>query len=171
MRIARKKAASTAMNLIYRYPEKPELLQQLSRLVREEMRHFEQVLTLIEQRGEVFKTLTPPGYASRLYKQIRTYEPVRLVDTMIVCAIIEARSCERFAAMVPHLSGDLKTFYQGLINAEARHFVLYLDFAKRYAIEPIESRLAFFVAHETALIQAPEAVFRLHGGIPLEVTV
>jgi tRNA 2-(methylsulfanyl)-N6-isopentenyladenosine37 hydroxylase len=164
-----KKAASTAMNLIYRYPEKPELIQQLSRLVREEMRHFEQVLALIAQRKEVFYTLTPPTYAASLYKKIRTYEPVRLVDTLIVCALIEARSCERFAALASYLSGDLKQFYQGLVNAEARHFMLYLDFAKQYAKGSIDDRIAFFVSYETSLIQAAEGVFRLHSGVPIAV--
>ena len=118
----------------------------------------------------MFYTLTPPTYAASLYKKIRTYEPLRLIDTLIVCALIEARSCERFAALVPYLSGDLKQFYQGLVNAEARHFMLYLDFAKQYAKEPMDDRIAFFVCYEASLIQATEGVFRLHSGVPIAVT-
>lgn len=166
-----KKAASTAMNLIYRYPEKIEFVQQLSRLVREEMRHFEQVLAIIQRRGITFATLTPPNYAGRLYKKIRTYEPVRFVDAMIVCALIEARSCERFAAMAPYLDDELQRFYKGLVHAEARHFMLYLNFARQYSDGSIDERIDYFVQYEAGLIQASASVFRLHSGVPEVISV
>ena len=116
-----KKAASTAVNLIYRYIDKFDVMTRMSKLAREELRHFEQVLTLMKKRGLVFAAVTPSRYAGSLHQHVRTHEPKRLVDAMIVGAIIEARSCERFAAVAPHLDGELKKFYESLLKSESRH--------------------------------------------------
>ena len=108
------------MNLIYRYIDRSELLHKLSRLAREELRHFEQVLTIMEQRGIEYAAVSPSRYASALRRDIRSHEPGRLVDTLIVGAVIEARSCERFAALAPVLPLAAKirgTPLQGLLEA------------------------------------------------------
>ena len=111
-----KKAASTALNLMYRYTDNFDLLNKMSRLAREELRHFEQVVAIMKKRGITYDFLTASDYAGSLMKQVRKTEPGKLIDTLIVGAIIEARSCERFAALAPHLDEDLKKFYLSLLK-------------------------------------------------------
>ena len=88
-----KKAAGTALNLIYKYVDHPDLLQRLSKLAREELRHFEQVHRLMRERGISYHHLSPARYAGALRKSVRQGEPERLVDILVVGAIVEARSC------------------------------------------------------------------------------
>jgi len=159
-----KKAAGTALNLLYRYVDWPELLHRMSRLAREELRHFEQVLSIMQKRGIKYVQITPARYAGGLHKFARTHEPARLIDTLIIGALIEARSCERFARLAPMLDDKLQEFYVGLLNSEARHFQAYLDLAKLYSIEPIDERVAFFAEKERELIEAPDTEFRFHSG-------
>ena len=109
-----KKAASTALSLMYRYVDNTDLLNRMSRLAREELRHFEQVLAIMKKRGVSYGHLSPARYAAGLRQEVRTEDPGRLVDVLIVGAIIEARSCERFAALAPHLDATLSDFYTGL---------------------------------------------------------
>lgn len=161
-----KKAASTALNLMYRYVEHPALLQQLSRLAREELRHFEQVLDVMKDRGVVYEQISSARYAGELRKDVRTYEPARLVDVLIVSAIVEARSCERFSRLVTVLDGELAEFYQSLLKSEARHFKVYLDFARQVADEPIEARVEHFLNLDQNLITGPDSDFRFHSGVP-----
>ncbi len=96
-----KKAASTAMNLMFRYSFFTDLQVKLAQLVREEMLHYEQVLELMSKRGLELKSLSAGRYAGVLRKEIRTYEPEALIDVMIIGAFVEARSCERFYALAP----------------------------------------------------------------------
>ncbi len=159
-----KKAASTALNLLYRYIDYPELLNKLSRLAREELRHFEQVLAIMRKRDIVYTHVSPSRYASSLREGVATYEPNKLVDILIVGAYIEARSCERFAKLAPLLDGELKTFYLSLLKSEARHFKDYLLLAKRYANEDIEHRIQYFGEKEAELIVATDTEFRFHSG-------
>ena len=162
-----KKAASTALGMLYRYVDRPELLQRLSRLAREELRHFEQVHTVMEARGIRYRHLAAGRYAGGLVALVRSEEPQRLVDALLVGAIVEARSCERFAGLVDVLPRDLAGLYAGLLASEARHFGHYLDLARRYADEPVEARLDGLLAVESALVTAPDTEFRFHSG-PLE---
>ena len=159
-----KKAASSALNLIYRYSYRPELLHKMSRLAREELRHFEQVLAIIQARGIVFRPLDPSNYAKHLHQHIRTSEPGRLIDSLIIGAFIEARSCERFARLVPHLDDELAKFYQRLLASEARHFQDYLSLARQYSDEVIDDRVKYFAELEAALIVADSSEFRFHSG-------
>ena len=161
-----KKAASTALSLMYRYVDYPKLLQSLSRLAREELRHFEQVLKLLQQRNIAYIHLEPCAYAKRLRENCHTYEPKRLIDLLIISAIIEARSCERFAALIKYLPNDLAEFYATLVQAEARHFEIYLNLIKLITQEPVEDRIQYFIQLENQLILQPEANFRFHSGIP-----
>lgn len=161
-----KKAASTALNLMFRYVERGDLLRMLSQLAREELLHFEQVLAMMAKRQVAYCHLTPSPYASELRKHVRTFEPARLVDILIVGALIEARSCERFAALAPLVDVELGRYYRYLLKSESRHFEDYLHLAKQYAQEDISERIAFFVAREAEIIQGPAAEFRFHSGVP-----
>ncbi len=159
-----KKAASTAMNLLYRYVEHPELLDKMSRLAREELRHFEQVVAIMQERGIKYKQIAAARYAGELSKLIRTFEPARLVDTLIMGAIIEARSCERFAKIAPELDQSLQTFYTSLLKSESRHFRDYLALAQNASSEPIDDRVRVFLEKEKQLIQDEDTTFRFHSG-------
>src|SRR5690606_34317742 len=140
-----KKAASTAINLIYRYVENFDLLNKMSRLAREELRHFEQVIGFMQKRGIPYEQIPAARYAAELRKPVRTHEPAKLVDTLIVGAIIEARSCERFAKLAPHLDEELANFYNSLLKSEARHFKDYLNLASEAAGKNIDERVQFFL--------------------------
>lgn len=161
-----KKAASTAINLMFKYADKNELLTMLSQLAREELLHFEQVLKIMNERGVTFGHLVPSDYAGKLRQHVRTYEPARLVDILIVGGIIEARSCERFAALAPHVDEGLGRYYRYLLKSEARHFEDYLHLARLYADEDISERVSFFLGVEKELVEGTSAEFRFHSGVP-----
>jgi len=105
------KAASTALGFIYRYPERAELAHRMSRLAREELRHFEQVRKILAEMSVPFDHVSASRYAGTLRREVRNKEPERLLDMLLVGALIEARSCERFAVLVPHLPDDIGRFY------------------------------------------------------------
>jgi tRNA 2-(methylsulfanyl)-N6-isopentenyladenosine37 hydroxylase len=162
-----KKAASTALNLMYRYVEHPALLDRLSRLAREELRHFEQVIAIMRRRGVGYPQLSAARYAGELRGAVRTHEPGRLVDTLLVGAIIEARSCERFAALVPVLDGELAAFYGSLLRSESRHFTDYLRLAEQLGSKAeVARRLPVLLERERVLIESPDREFRFHSGVP-----
>jgi tRNA-(ms[2]io[6]A)-hydroxylase len=162
-----KKAASTALNLMYRYVDNFKLLNKLSRLAREELRHFEQVIAIMKARGVAYSQLTASRYAGLLRQQARTHEPARLVDTLLIGAIIEARSCERFAVLAPALDDELAGFYRSLLQSEARHFSDYLKLAQEIAsTQEIADRLTLLLEYEKSLIEEPDVEFRFHSGVP-----
>lgn len=161
-----KKAASTAVNLMYRYVGDFEMMHKMSRLAREELRHYEQVMQIMEKRGITYDQITPCRYAGELRKPVRTHEPARYVDTLIVGAIIEARSCERFAKLAPHLDEELQSFYLSLLKSEARHYEDYLHLAKKIAGgEDISDRVDVFLTLEKTLIESSDTEFRFHSGV------
>jgi len=162
-----KKAAQTALGMLYRYDDQVEMCQKMSRLAREELRHFEQVLKIIQKRGIPYEYVPAALYAQNLQKHARKAEPDRLIDKLIIGAIIEARSCERFAVLAPHLDEELNSFYSGLLLSEARHFEMYLQFARQYAKYDITSRVNFFLEQEALWINTPDAEFRFHSGTPV----
>ncbi|HYQ39182.1 MAG TPA: tRNA isopentenyl-2-thiomethyl-A-37 hydroxylase MiaE [Pseudomonas sp.] len=159
-----KKAAGTALTLLFRYVEKDDLQYKLSRLAREELRHFEQVAALMKKRGVAYRPVSASLYAQRLHAHIRKSEPGKLVDTLIVGAYIEARSCERFYRLAPYLDEELGKFYISLLKSEARHYQDYLAMAQQYAGEPIDERVAFFAEVEREAILTPDKEFRFHSG-------
>ena len=162
-----KKAASTAMNLMYRYVEHHRLLAKLSRLAREELRHFEQVIAIMKSRGVSYPQLSASRYAAALRQHVRTHEPGRLIDTLLVGAIIEARSCERFAMLAPALDEQLGQFYSSLLKSEARHFTDYLKLATELGSkEEVATRLTVLLLCERELIEAPDQELRFHSGPP-----
>lgn len=165
-----KKAAATAVKLMFRYPERIDLLKKLSQLIREEVLHFEQVLEFIEQQGIKYRAIKPSRYAAGLHQYVEKNEPNRFVDSLIIGGIIEARSCERFHALVPYLKDshpELAKYYRFLLKSESCHFMDYIDLAKQYASGPIEQRLQFFLTKEKKLIESPDPLFRFHSGVPV----
>jgi len=161
------KAASTALGFLYRYPGRTKLAQRMSRLAREELRHFEQVRSIMEDMGIPFERLSASRYAGGLRDVVRDEEPYKLLDLLLVGALIEARSCERFAALATHLPEKLGKFYNGLLASEARHFEHYIAFAKSecgVGENEIDARLEELKAVEAKLISEPDEQFRFHSG-------
>jgi len=161
-----KKAASTALALLFRHVEKTDLQHKLSRLAREELRHFEQVLALMQKRGMAYRPLSASHYAERLHRHIRRTEPQRLTDTLIAAAFIEARSCERFYRLAPLLDDELAYFYRSLLKSEARHYQDYLKLAEQHSKEPIDERVQLFAQIERDAILIQDSEFRFHSGVP-----
>lgn len=162
-----RKAAANALALMHRYAEEPRLLDKLSRLAREELRHFEQVQKVMRARGLRYRRMTPARYADGLLRHVRGAEPGRRTDALVVGAFIEARSCERFLRLAPLLPPDLGEFYRGLCASEARHYGDYLALAAEGAsADELAARIAHFREVERDLIVAPDPQFRFHSGAP-----
>jgi len=163
------KAASTALGFLYRYPERQQLAQRMSRLAREELRHFEQVRSIMDDMQVPFQRLSASRYAGQLRDAARREEPDKLLDLLLIGALIEARSCERFAMLAPLLPERLGRFYSGLLASEARHFEHYIAFARsETGIEQseLDARLGELQELEAELITQPDAEFRFHSGVP-----
>lgn len=176
------KAAQHAQALIRRYGlgvtagvpagQRHELMQRMSRLAREEMRHFEQVLALIDARGIELAPLPAARYAAALHALVRNDEPGRLVDTLVVGAVIEARSCERFAVLAPRLDGvdaELARFYRALLHSEARHFESYLALAEAVAGTDVGARVERVLRRDAELVCRPDTHLRFLSGPPATV--
>jgi len=160
-----KKAASTALALMFTYPEDRRLASALSRLAREELRHFEQVQKLMTALDVPFERQRPGRYASGLRALLRTADPGRKLDLLLMGALIEARSCERFRLLAPRLPVEVGGFYGQLAQSEARHFGQYLDLAQGAAPQ-WRARLHELAEHEARLATAPDAQLRFHSGPP-----
>lgn len=161
------KAASNAINLMAKYQERVELINAMSRLAREELVHYEQVLKIMAARGVALRPISASRYAAGLRRMVRRPEPGMMTDILIISAFIEARSCERFAALAPHLDADLSRFYSGLLRSEARHFQNYLKLADLYGDKAdIAARIEAIRPVEQALISEPDTEFRFHSGPP-----
>jgi len=160
-----KKAAGMAVQLIFRYTQHAFLLEPLSRLAREELTHFEQVLEHLGARGIAFRALKPSPYAGRLRSEVRSFEPAHLLDTLLCCALVEARSCERFGILAGAVEdAALARFYRGLLASEARHHRTYLDLAAELAsAAEVRSRLRALALHEAAVLQDIPELARMHG--------
>ena len=142
------------------------LIDSMVLLIKEELHHFWQVRELMIARNISYVKTTASRYAKGLLSEVRTHEPVMLVDKLICGAYIEARSCERFAALAPHLDCELQKFYLSLLRSEARHYQDYLALAELIAGEDISDRVRFFGEVEAALISSPDEEFRFHSGVP-----
>jgi len=162
-----KKAASTALALMFAYPEDYELASRMSRLAREELRHFELVQQQLVALGVPFRRLSPSRYAEGLRRRLRRDEAGRRVDILLCGALIEARSHERFIGLIGRLPERLSDFYASLAAAEARHAGLYLRLAARGG-ETIAARLDELAEAEAELATAPDGEFRFHSGTPAE---
>lgn len=164
-----KKAAGTALNLMFRYADVVHLQRPLSELAREELEHFELVMDVLRERGLPFRKLQAGGYGARLMKGVRKAEPHRLLDTLLACALIEARSCERMKLLSEGFLGsdpELAELYRSLLASEARHHTLYTDLAsERFGRDVVKARLAELAAHEAAVLvelAAEDRPMRMH---------
>ena len=162
-----KKAAGTAMNLIFRYEFHRELQEKLAQLVREEMLHYEQVITLMKERGIDWFHLPAGRYAKGLLTHKRTYEPQAMMDVLIIGAFIEARSCERFSALADVIDDEkLSKYYKYLLKSESRHYEDYLALAASVCDDDLDERVAFFRQVENELITSDDDELRFHSGVP-----
>ena len=162
-----KKAAGTAMNLMFRYEFAQDLQLKLAQLVREEMLHYEQVLGIMSERGQSWQNLSAGRYAKGMLKHKRTYEPAAMIDVLIIGAFIEARSCERFAALADVMKDErLAKYYRYLLKSESRHFEDYLMLAQSLTEDNIDERVTLFREVEAELIASPDTELRFHSGVP-----
>jgi tRNA-(ms[2]io[6]A)-hydroxylase len=161
-----KKAASAALGFLFRYPEHLVLQAPLSELAREELEHFERTLALLEGRGIPFGRQQPGPYAARLLRVVRPADPERLLDHMLCCAVIEARSCERMKVLSDALRGrddQLADFYHDLVVSEARHHGLYVRLAKElFDPTEVQARLDEILDHEGGVMREATGMARLH---------
>lgn len=142
------------------------LIDSMVLLIKEELHHFWQVRELMIARNIPYEKISASRYAKGLLSKTRTHEPAMLVDKLICAAYIEARSCERFAALAPYLDDELKKFYLSLLRSEARHYQDYLALAELIAGDDISARVRFFGEIEAELITTPDSEFRFHSGVP-----
>ena len=162
-----KKAASAALGLMYKYIEHETMLQKLSRIAREELRHFEMVLSLMSSQGVEYEFVSASGYANSLRQSVRTHEPSRLIDLLVCGAIVEARSCERFYGLSKVLPAEISELYTKLLQSEARHFEDYLEMASDFSSnQELDDRVGLFLECEYELIMTADPNFRFHSGLP-----
>lgn len=159
-----KKAAGTALNLIFHYVEDIELCREMTEIVNEELEHFHMVIDLLTRRGIRFRRLKPSQYGARLHALVRKSEPERAVDRLLVAGLIEARSCERFQALASHVKdAELAEFYRSLFESEARHHSTYTRLAKHFAPEEVvDARLAELYRAEAEIMSEREPRARMH---------
>jgi tRNA-(ms[2]io[6]A)-hydroxylase len=161
-----KKAASSAMALIFAYPEDTALVLALSRLAREELMHFEQVHRAMRELKVAFVRQRPGRYAQQLRRALRSAHPGRKLDLLLSAALIEARSAERFTLLAPRVPPPLAALYARLASSEARHFELYVAFARGCAPLEWQARLGELAAREAELATTPDRELRFHSGPP-----
>jgi tRNA 2-(methylsulfanyl)-N6-isopentenyladenosine37 hydroxylase len=159
-----KKAASTAVSLLFRYPQHASLLDPISELAREELAHFKIVVAHLNARGRPFARQVPSSYAGELMAAMRPNEPQRAVDMLLCLALIEARSCERMKLLAEHLDdAALRALYTSLLASEARHHACYVDLAATLApLAAVRTRLQTLARHEADVIEHAPRVARLH---------
>jgi tRNA 2-(methylsulfanyl)-N6-isopentenyladenosine37 hydroxylase len=159
-----KKAAGVAMNLIFAYVDDVEVCRTLSEIVQEELEHFRLVLDLLDRRGIAFRRLRPSRYGEKLSQLASKDEPLRVVDRMLIAALIEARSCERFGLLRDRLADqELSAFFGGLFESEARHHATYVRLARRFATEEVvRQRLAELARCEAEIVSEGEDLARMH---------
>jgi tRNA-(ms[2]io[6]A)-hydroxylase len=159
-----KKAAGTALNLIFAYVENVDLCREMTAIVNEELEHFHMVLELLQRRGIRFRRLTPSRYGRELNDLVRKQEPQKAVDRLLVAGLIEARSCERFHVLAQHVKdAELAAFYGSLFESEARHHTTYTRLAKDFAPDTeVTARLDELAELEAAIITRGEELPRMH---------
>ncbi|WP_285162910.1 tRNA isopentenyl-2-thiomethyl-A-37 hydroxylase MiaE [Shewanella goraebulensis] len=148
-------------------PYGQDLVDKMVLLIKEELHHFYQVMELMDKKNVPYELLEAGRYAKGMMKHVKTFEPDALVDKLIIGAFIEARSCERFAKLAPHLDADLEKFYISLLRSEARHYQDYLSLAESISGKDISERVAFFAQVEADLILLPDEDFKFHSGLPV----
>lgn len=159
-----RKAAGAALNLMFRYPSYAPLVRNLTAIAKEELEHFEQVNQWLERRGILLAPLNAPPYGKHLKKQIRPQEPQRLLDSLLISALIEARSHERLGLLGTHCPDpELAAFYRGLMVSEARHYGVYWVLADTYFERTeIQTRLEELATIESEILSTLHPEPRIH---------
>lgn len=159
-----RKAAGVALNLMFRYPSSEKLVYTLTAIAQEELSHFQQVNQWLQRRGIPLAALPAPPYGAALSGEIRRQEPDRLLDSLLVSALIEARSHERLGLLATHCPDpDLAQFYRGLMASEARHYGAYWGLATTYFPRPVvDARLGELATLEGAVLTALHPQPRIH---------
>ena len=159
-----KKAARTAMNLLCAYDTHVDLCREMTLIIAEELEHFEQVCALLNRRSITFRRQQPADYGKELNKLVRSDEPERAVDRLLVAGLIEARSCERFAVLRDHLEDqELSAFYGSLFESEARHHTTYLKLARGFAsAASVNRRLDALALTEQSILATGSSLPRMH---------
>jgi len=148
-------------------PYGQDLIDKMVMLIKEELHHFYQVLEMMEHFGIEYKSITPCRYAKGMLTHVKTHEPDTLIDKLICGAYIEARSCERFAKVAPHVDKRLGDFYISLLRSEARHYQDYLALAQSISPKDITDKIEYFGRVEADLISSDDADFKFHSGKPV----
>lgn len=159
-----RKAAGVAVNMLFRYPSYNQLVRQLTAIAKEELEHFELTNQWLERRGIPLAPIAPPPYGATLKAQINRQEPQRLLDSLLVCALIEARSHERLGLLATYCpDAELAKFYRSLMASEARHYGTYWILANTYfEKDPIEQRLEELAELESDLLSNLHPEPRIH---------
>lgn len=148
-------------------PYSQDLIDKMVLLIKEELHHFYQVLEIMDERNIPYENISAGRYAKGLLSKVTTHEPNTLVDKLIIGSLIEARSCERFAKLAPHLDEDMAKFYISLLRSEARHYQDYLTLAQQISTVDISKRVQELAQAEAALISTPDDDFKFHSGVPI----
>ena len=163
-----RKAATTALNLMNSYVDDLQLSREMTRIVEEELEHYWMVIDLLQRRSIPFRTLQPGPYGRKLNSLVRTGEPHRAIDRLLIAGLIEARSCERFSLLRDHIAGrddELADFYGSLFESEARHHTTYVKLAENFTggdRQAVRKRLDELSAQETEIIAAGSHLARMH---------
>lgn len=147
-------------------PYSQDLIDKMVLLIKEELHHFYQVLEIMQSRGIEYQSIPASRYAKGLLSHMKTHEPETLIDKLIIGGYIEARSCERFAKLAPHMDNEIAKFYISLLRSEARHYQDYLSLAEQIAGKDISARITYFGEIEAQLISSPDDDFKFHSGVP-----
>jgi len=151
-------------------PYGQDLIDKMVLLIKEELHHFYQVLEVMDEYEIEYKSITPCRYAKGMLRHVKTFEPDAMIDKLIVGAYIEARSCERFAKLAPHLDKRLGDFYISLLRSEARHYQDYLTLAEEISGKDISDRIKYFGEIEKELMLTSDQNFKFHSGVPINIS-
>lgn len=161
------KAASTAISLIVRFFDYPQVVSQMAKLAREEMDHFKRVHDFILQRGYQLGPEKKDEYVNKLIRFARTGggRQQQLVDNLLLAALIEARSCERFKLLSEQIKdAELAAFYRELMESEAGHYTLFITLAREVASrEKVDLRWKEILDFEATVIQSLDNQRSIHG--------
>jgi len=158
-----RKAATNALSLLARFPDHPDLVAPMLELVREELTHFETVLGLLQARGLVLVPQSPSGYQAQLFALVRK-DAWKLVDLLLVAALIEARSCERFRLLSEHHpDAELRQTFRSLLESEARHHAVFVRLAEARADRGlVRERLGELAEREREILESLPRLARIH---------
>ena len=164
------KAASNAISIIVQYPQYPDLVDAMVEICKEEMEHFKMVHEKLKERGFKLGFERKDPYVNDLSKYLKKNQndgsrQGHFVKQMLFAAMIEARSCERFKILSEQLKDpDLKTFYRFLMKSEARHYMTFLNFAKKYGGKiDVKQKWNDFLEFEGELMKQYGSKETIHG--------